>query len=211
MRAEIKNHFKKFDPALFNVFKIVGDLEETKPISPEYYFSQLCREIIGQQLSGKVAKVFLERFNNLFPEKRIMPKFLSEISDEKLRNIGISWAKVKYLKDLANKVNDKEIVLSILQKLDDRKIVEELTKIKGIGNWTAEMFLMFSLGREDVFSRGDLGLRRAIETIYNIRNPSENTMEKISRKWIPYRTWACRILWKSHDIREFKKIGKIVL
>jgi len=205
MHAKIKKHFKKFDPVLFDMLKVVGELEEINPISPEEYFSQLCREIIGQQLSGKVAKVFLERFKNLFPERNITPHFLSKISNEDLRKIGVSWAKVKYLKDLAIKVGDKEIILGGLHDLDNEKVIKELTMVKGIGNWTAEMFLMFSLGREDVFSYGDLGLRKAIEKIYDLKNPTEKTIEKISQKWIPYRTWACRILWKSHDIAGLKK------
>lgn len=77
------------------------------------------------------------------------------------------------------------------------EVVEELVKVKGIGNWTAEMFLMFSLGREDVFSHGDLGLRKAIEKIYSIKNPTRSAVEKLSKKWAPYRTWACLILWNT--------------
>jgi len=199
MRGRIKNHFKKFDAALFKASKGSGNLKEIKPISPKNYFSQLCREIIGQQLSGKVAKIFLKRFKDLFPKKHITPKFLSKFSDEKLRSIGISWAKVKYLKDLAYKVENKEIALAGLQKFEDEKVVEELVKVKGIGNWTAEMFLMFSLGREDVFSHGDLGLRKAIEKIYNLKNSTKSSIEQLSQRWRPYRTWACRILWASHD------------
>lgn len=149
--------------------------------------------------------MFLERFKNLFPGRNITPTFLSKISNEDLRNVGVSWAKVKYLKDLAAKVSNKEIILGGLYELDDGKAIKELTKIKGVGNWTAEMFLMFSLGREDVFSYGDLGLRKAIEKIYDLKDPTEKTIEKISQKWVPYRTWACRILWKSHDLAKFKK------
>ncbi|MDO8504179.1 MAG: DNA-3-methyladenine glycosylase 2 family protein [bacterium] len=199
MYQRVKNYFRRTDPKLFKVLEEVGKLEEIKPISSREYFSHLCREIIGQQLSGKVVRIFLERFKNLFPKKHITPKFLSKLPDKKLRSIGVSWAKARYLKDLACKVENKEIALASLQRLGDEKVVEELVKIKGIGNWTAEMFLMFSLGREDVFSHGDLGLRKAIEKIYNLKNPTKSSIEQLSRKWRPYRTWACRILWSSRD------------
>ena len=199
MHPKVKNHFRKADPKLFRVLQRVGELKTLSPIPPKRYFSQLCREIIGQQLSGKVARVFLDRFKNLFPKKQVTPKFLLKLKDEKLRSIGISWAKVEYLKDLASKIEHKEISLNSWQNLENEKVIEELVKVKGIGNWTAEMFLMFSLGREDVFSHGDLGLRKAIEKTYNMKNPAKSQVEKISKKWSPYRTWACRILWSSHD------------
>lgn len=197
MHPKITRHFKKADPKLFRVLEKIENLEEITSIAPSRYFSQLCREIIGQQLSGKVVKVFWERFKILFPKKKIDSQFLLDMSNIKLRGVGISWGKVKYLKDLASKVEHKEILLSRLRKLENEKVVEELVKVKGIGNWTAEMFLMFSLGREDVFSHGDLGLRKAIEKIYGIKNPTRSTVEKLSKKWAPYRTWACLILWST--------------
>lgn len=202
MNTKIKNHFKKADLKLFKVFeRIEENLEEISPILPQEYFFHLCREIIAQQLGSKVAHKFLERFIALFPDKKIAPKALLKLSDEKLRGIGISWAKVRYLKDLASKIENKEVSLEGLQNFKDEEVIFHLTKIKGIGNWTAEMFLMFSLGRQDVFSHGDLGLRRAIEKIYKIKNPEKSVIEKLSQKWSPYRTWACRILWSLLDIR----------
>jgi len=199
MHKRIGTHFKKVDPKLFREFQKIGDIKSISPIRPQEYFRRLCREIISQQLSSKVADKFLERFILLFPRKQITPKRLLNFSDQKLRGIGISWAKVKYLKDLANKIEKKEISLHNLRDFNDQKIIEELTKVKGIGNWTAEMFLMFSLGREDVFSCGDLGLRKAIEKIYKVTNLTETKLKTISIRWSPYRTWACRILWASHD------------
>lgn len=181
--------------------KIEENLEEITPILPKEYFLKLCGEIIAQQLGSKVAHKFLERFIALFPKDKITPKNLLKLSDEKLRGMGISWAKVRYLKDLANKIENKEVYLESLQNLKDEEVKLQLTKVKGIGNWTAEMFLMFSLGRQDIFSHGDLGLRRAIEKIYKIKNPEKSIVEKLSQKWSPYRTWACRILWSSMDIK----------
>lgn len=202
MHAKIKNHFKKADAKLFKVLeKIEENLEEMSPILPQEYFFHLCRAIIAQQLSGKVADKFLERFTALFTDKKITPKALLKLSDEKLRGIGISWAKVRYLKDLASKIKSKEVHLESLRNLKDEEVKIELTQVKGIGNWTAEMFLMFSLGRPNIFSHGDLGLRRAIEKIYNLKNPDKEKVEKLTQKWSPYRTWACLILWRSLDIK----------
>ena len=202
MNTKIKNHFKKADSKLFKtLIGVEESLEEISPIEPHEYFFRLSREIISQQLSGKVVHKFLERFIALFPDEKINPKNLLKLSDQKLRGIGISWAKVRYLKDLANKIKTKEVNLENLQKLKDEEVMLHLTKVKGIGNWTAEMFLMFSLGRPDIFSHGDLGLRKAIEKIYNLRNPNKEKIEKLTRKWSPYRTWACRILWGYLDIK----------
>lgn len=199
MHKKARDHFRKADPRLFKVLQGIGDLEDISPIPPKEYFSRLCREIIAQQLSGKVADTFIERFRALFLRKQITAKRLLQLSDITLRRIGISWAKVKYLKDLAQKVEKKEVSLEGLQRLDDKDVVAQLTKVKGIGNWTAEMFLMFSLGREDVFSCGDLGLQRAIEEIYKIKNLTRSRAEKLSMKWSPYRTYASLILWRSRE------------
>lgn len=202
MHSKIKSHFKKADPKLFKVLeKIEENLEEISSIPPQEYFFHLCREIIAQQLGSKVAHKFLERFIALFANKKITSKALLKLSDKKLRGIGISWAKVRYLKDLASKIENKEVELESLRNLKDEEVVFHLTKVKGIGNWTAEMFLMFSLGRQDIFSHGDMGLKRAIEKIYKVKNPEKNKVERLSQKWSPYRTWACRILWSSLDIK----------
>lgn len=202
MNLIVKNHFKKADLKLFKVLEeIEEELEEISPVSSQEYFFKLCREIIAQQLASKVAHKFLERFMTLFPKNRITPKALLKLSDEKLRGIGISWAKVAYLKDLASKIGNKEVDLESLRNLEDEEVIFHLTKVKGIGNWTAEMFLMFSLGRQDIFSHGDTGLKRAIEKIYKVKDLDRNEVERLSQKWSPYRTWACRILWSFLDIK----------
>lgn len=208
MHSKVKKHFRKADPRLFKILQKIGALEEISSIHPREYFFRLCRNIVAQQLSGRVADTFMERFIALFPKQKntpqITPKLLLTFSDQKLRNIGISWAKVKYLKDLAQKIEKKEIVLGSLHQLSNEEVAAELMKVKGIGNWTAEMFLMFSLGRQDVFSYGDLGLKKAIEKIYRMKKLTKSRVEKLAKRWAPYRTWACRILWSSHDNTEQK-------
>ena len=199
MHGKARDHFRKADPKLFKVLQKVGDVGKVSSIPPKEYFSRLCENIIGQQLSSKVADTFTERFCALFPKKSITPKCVLGLADGTLRKIGISWAKVKYLKDLAQKVQKKEILLEDLQHHSDKAVIAQLTKVKGIGNWTAEMFLMFSLGREDVFSCGDLGLKKAIEEIYHIKNLTKNKAEKLSLRWSPYRTYASLILWRSRE------------
>lgn len=199
MHQRIRNHFRRADPKLFKVLQNIGDLGKVSPIPPKEYFSRLCENIIGQQLSSKVADTFTERFRALFLRKQITPKRLLQLPDITLRKIGISWAKVRYLKDLAQKVETKEVLLEDLQHHSDKAVVAQLTKVKGIGNWTAEMFLMFSLGRENVFSCGDLGLQKAIEEIYKIKNLTKSKAEELSLRWSPYRTWASLILWRSRE------------
>lgn len=199
MRKEIKKHFQKADPILFKIIQEIHNLEELAPKLRQDYFLSLCKQIVNQQLSGIAADKIFERFTELFPNKKITSKYLLKLSDDSIRGVGASWAKVKYLKDLARKIKDKEVFLERLPQLSNEEVIKELTEVKGIGIWTAEMFLMFSLGREDVFSHGDLGLRRAIEKIYNISNPTRAKIEKISSRWSPYRTWACMILWSYRD------------
>ena len=151
MKQEVRRHFKKVDPILFRAIEQVGELEDIAPQRPSEYFSSLCREIIAQQVASGAARAIVGRFSNLFPQKKAKPNYVVAIQAEELRKCGLSWRKVQYIKDLAEKVTTKEVVLSKLSSLSDKEVIAELTKIKGIGPWTAEMFLMFSLGREDVF------------------------------------------------------------
>ena len=201
MHKKIKDHFKKVDPILHSVLNEIGDLEEWEVRNSDDYFKSLCGEIIGQQLSGKAADTIYARFEKLFNGKRITPKNVLKLPDQKLRNAGMAWSKVRFIKDLAQKVLERDLQLDKLDKLSDELVITELMKVKGIGPWTAEMFLMFSLGREDIFSHGDLGLRKAIKKLYKFKkNPTKKQIEKIVEKWRPYRTYACRILWRSLEV-----------
>ena len=197
MDKEILQHFKKVDPVLYHAYMQLADQELMTIHVPTDHFSALCREIIGQQLSTKVARVIFERFKNLFPKENITSTCLMGIKQETLRAIGMSNSKALFLLDLAQKVENKEISFAKLQKLDDEGVIRELVQVKGIGPWIAEMFLIFSLGREDVFSFGDLGLKNAIKKIYGLTNATNADIAKIVIKWSPYKSYACRILWKS--------------
>ena len=159
----------------------------------------LCFEIINQQLSDKAADSIGKRFLTLFPRKQITTRRVRELSDQDIRDAGLSWSKVGFIKNLAEKVESKEIDFKQLPMLDNETAIAELTAIKGIGPWTAEMFLIFSLGREDVFSHGDVGLQRAIKQLYNLQDPSQEDIEGITAKWSPYRSWASLVLWKIVD------------
>ena len=163
------------------------------------FFAALCNEIVSQQLSDKVAGVLYARLKQICGGKITAGK-INRLTEQQLRDTGMSWSKVKFIKNLAQKVGAKKIDLKKLIEFEDELVVAELTKLHGIGPWTAEMFLMFSLGREDVFSYGDLGLRRAIKKLYGFKKePSRKQLEKISMKWSPYRTYASLVLWKVAD------------
>lgn len=195
MNSAAKRHFRKVDPVLFRAAASVGKLEIISPKKPKEYFAALCRNIISQQLGSGAASAILGRFQGLFPGKKPSAKRLASISLEQLRATGMSWAKAAYLKDAALRLEAGELRLSHLPKLSDEEVIIELTKIKGIGQWTAEMFLMFTLGREDVFSFGDLALRNTMQELYHMRGFSLKKAEPIVKKWSPYRTWASRVLW----------------
>jgi DNA-3-methyladenine glycosylase II len=196
---KVRQHFQINDPRIAVLIETIP-LEDILPAHPDDYFLHLCRNIIGQQLSGKAADTIYARFESSFGSTPITPKAVYESTDDALRNIGMSRSKVSFLKDLAQKIHTKEIDLSVLTTLSDSEVVATLTKIKGIGPWTAEMFLIFTLGREDVFSFGDLGLKRAIQKLYGLRKePTISKMEKLSKRWQPYRTYAARVLWRYKD------------
>ncbi len=213
MSQKIFSHFQIADPTLYQVLLLVhkehGDkLFELK--KPENLFETLCESIVSQQLSVKAGDTIFGRVLDLLPGRKITPENILKQKDQDLRDAGLSWGKVSYLKDLAQKVKDKEVVLEDLDKLSEEDAIKELTKIKGIGKWTAEMFLMFALGREDVFSHGDVGLQNAIKKIYKDRLPFDTegkwkydplVVEEIIIKWSPYRTIAARILWRSLSLK----------
>lgn len=196
MKQAVLQHFKKVDPILYSVALTFANSIEQR--TSDNYFASLCESIISQQLSVKVSDVIVKRFET-FLNGEISPENVLKHSVEEFRSLGISQAKAKYILDLAQKVVTKEVHLNQLNEMTEQEVIDELTKVKGIGQWTAEMFLMFSLGRDDIFSAGDLGLKRAIEKLYSIQDPSKELLIEMSNKWSPYRTFACRILWNSLD------------
>ncbi|KHO47723.1 MAG: DNA-3-methyladenine glycosylase [archaeon GW2011_AR5] len=191
-------HFRKTDPVMFSMAKNTGIIP-VQPQKPSQYFYSLCYAIIGQQLSGSAAKSIFTRFENLFPGGKITPERAAKLKEKSIREIGTSWAKARYIIDLGQKVSNGDLNLKTVAKMKNAEAIEALTRVKGVGPWTAEMFLMFTMGREDIFSHGDLGLRKAIIKNYSLKSPSKEKIERISAKWSPYRTYACRTLWKSLD------------
>lgn len=199
MSKQAIKHFKKHDPILHEFAYKFGELEMRK--NKRSYFEALVEAIVSQQLSVKASDTIFNRFVALFPGKKFpKPEDILKMSRVKIRSTGVSEAKTNYILDLSEKVFNKELKLSSLDKLDNEQVIEELTKVKGIGRWTAEMFLMFSLLREDVFSTGDQGLKNAIRNLYKLKShPTEKQLINLLKKWSPYKTYAARYLWKSLD------------
>lgn len=188
--------FLSKDKFLSPIVKRVGKCT-IKPSDPSLYFFDLLDSIISQQLSGKAAKAILNRVRGELGSD-VSPTALLKIDDEALRNCGLSWAKVKYVKDLAQKIEGGEVNLKKIDKLDDEEIVQELIKVKGIGKWTAEMFLMFSLARPDVFPLDDLGIKKGINKLFK-KELLRQEMEDKSGKWKPFRTAASWYIWAYND------------
>jgi DNA-3-methyladenine glycosylase II len=192
------NHLKKSDPVLRAIIERVGPCRMEFGV-PE--FSSLAEAIVYQQLNGKAAVTIFNRFAALAGEP-LTPEGILKLSDEQLRSAGLSKQKSAYLKDLSAKTSAGQLDFAKLPKLSDEEVIKHLTQVKGIGVWTAQMFLMFSLRRPDVLPTGDYGVQVAIKRYYKKRKlPKPDVMEKIARPWVPYRSIACWYLWRSLDIK----------
>ena len=199
---KILSHFRKADTVIFEIMKGVNFNEWIAPKKAKrdsIFFQALCREVIGQQLAGKAANAINKRFAKLFRKREITPDALLKLPNQTLRDTGMSWAKAGYVKNIADAYITKIVEFDKLYKMDDEEIVKQLTTIKGVGNWTAEMFLIFTLGREDVFSFGDLGLRKGFSKVYGVENPNKEQVEKVVSKWTPYKSYGSIALWHSLD------------
>ncbi|MBL0335708.1 MAG: DNA-3-methyladenine glycosylase 2 family protein [Chitinophagaceae bacterium] len=163
----------------------------------------LCASIMSQQLSTKVAAVIYKRFLALYGGKQPKPQQILDTPDLTLRGIGLSNAKVQYVKNVARFEIEFGMGLPKLKKMSNEEIVEYLIVIKGVGRWTIEMLLMFALGREDVFAVDDLGIQQAMTKLYKLdatdKKQMQEEMKRISAKWSPYRTYACVHLWQWKD------------
>lgn len=192
------SHLRKCDPVLAAIIERVG------PFRMEYgpaEFCSLAEAIVYQQLNGKAAVTIFNRFAELAGDP-LTPQGILKLSDEQLRGVGLSKQKSSYLKDLAEKTASGLLDFSRLQELPDEEVIQHLTQVKGIGVWTAHMFLMFSLRRADVLPTGDYGIQMAIKKHYRKRKlPKPKDMEKIARVWAPYRSVACWYLWRSLDVK----------
>lgn len=200
MKLKPEKHLASIDPVLGAVIaKIKLPACPTRPTRANY-FRALVESIVSQQLSVKASDTIFARFVKLFGSRFPKPTDVLKMSDAKLRSVGLSGSKVKYIKDLAKKVYQKEVQLHRLKKMTNEEVIEHLVQVKGIGRWTGEMFLMFSLQRPDVFSHGDSGLRNAIHKLYGFKKPpTEKQIEKIVKQWSPHKTLASRYLWRSLD------------
>ena len=194
-------HLKRADPVLAEVIAAVGSLPDARDGRPdrEDHYGALVRAIVGQQLSVAAARAIYGRLTDRFDGKPPTPQQILEDEPEELRAAaGLSRAKVSFLRSLAEHVLSGELELERLDELDDDAAISELVAVKGLGTWTAHMFLMFHLERADVLPVGDLGIRRAIERAYGLDElPDASAMEEIAQPWRPYRTLACRYLWRS--------------
>ncbi|HEY4936597.1 MAG TPA: DNA-3-methyladenine glycosylase [Puia sp.] len=162
----------------------------------------LCFSILGQQLSTKVADTIRKRFLKLYPGKP-SPEQILATSHESLRSIGLSGAKANYIHNVARFTIESGLDHKVLGKMNNEEVIEYLTRIKGVGRWTAEMLLMFTLGREDVFAVDDLGIQQAMIRLYKLDKTDKKKLREdmllISAKWSPYRTYACLHLWQHKD------------
>jgi DNA-3-methyladenine glycosylase II len=195
---EYKKHLAK-DPK----FKKLLHLEINKPELHENIALRLVSSILSQQLSTKVARIIDQRFLDLFSGKKPTAKKILDMPLAKIRAIGISQSKANYIHNVAkfiveNKISDKK-----LHKMQDDEIIELLTEIKGVGRWTVEMLLIFSLGREDIFAVDDLGIQKGMQKLHSLDHLKgkdlKAQMVKLSQRWSPYRSFACLYLWKFQE------------
>jgi len=189
-------HLSKNDKTLSTIIKNNGICNLT---SRKDFFNSLLEAIIGQQLSLKAAGCIIKRFYGQFGINP-HPADILAAPDELLRSLGLSNAKVKYVKDLSDKVLKNTVKLDGIEKKNDEGIYKELVQVKGIGKWTIDMFLIFTLGRENILPTGDLGLKNAIVMNYKLRKfPEEKDVEKLSKKggWAPYNSIASLYLWET--------------
>lgn len=192
------------DPVLARLIDRVGaprPLAAPDRPAPGEHYASLVRAIVGQQLSTKAARSIWLRVVEHFGGRPPTPEEVLAADPDELRVAGgLSRAKTSYLRSLAEHVISGELELDRLEQLDDARVIEELTAVRGIGEWSAHMFLMFQLQRPDVLAPGDLGIRRAIQLAYGLGElPKPATVESLAEPWRPHRTLACRFLWRSLD------------
>jgi DNA-3-methyladenine glycosylase II len=199
---EALDHLSRADDKMAELIDQHGplDLEARRRGRPAEPYGALLRSIVGQQLSVAAARTIYVRLIDLFGGSTPSPRELLDVDAETLRGVGLSRPKVGYIRSLAQHVEDGELHLGSLDEMPDDEVIAELTAVKGLGVWTAHMFLMFHLGRPDVLPVGDLGVRRAVERLYGLEElPDAETLDRLAERWRPYRTLACLYLWHSLD------------
>ena len=204
---QILDHLNTRDPKLKKILdrNMQCPILEQPNFSEEYLFFQLSRTIIGQQLSVAAAKSIWERLakRGMSPSRFIVK--IQRLNINQHTKYGVSRMKLSYIKNIAKKIRKNELLLSSLVKMNDKQAIENLTSLKGVGKWTAEMFLIFCLKRKDIFSEGDSGLRRAITSLYKLDKFSKKKLNSIVKKWSPYRSIVSWYLWKALDTGLLKK------
>ncbi|MBI5310998.1 MAG: DNA-3-methyladenine glycosylase 2 family protein [Actinobacteria bacterium] len=197
-----KSHLRSADPVMAAVIDAIPDARLTNPQDgrPDDHYGTLMRAIVGQQVSTAAARTVYARLCDRFGGGTPTPRQILDDDPEQLRTVGLSRAKTSYLRSLAEHVVSGELELDRLEELDDEAVIAELVAVKGIGVWSAQMFLMFHLKRPDVLPTGDLGIRRAVQIAYSMEElPSPAPLTEIAEPWRPHRTLACRYLWRSLD------------
>ncbi len=195
-----RTHLRRVDPVLAGVIDDVGPYRPGDRTAGTH-FHALIRAIVYQQLSGKAAATILGRFLDLYPGGEPTAQDVLATSDIQLRSAGLSRQKIGYLRDLAGRVSDGGLPLDHVDSLPDADLITHLVQVKGIGRWTAQMFLMFKLGRPDVLPDLDLGIQNAIKRAYRKRKVTPKDVLRIGSKWSPYSSIACWYLWRSLDNR----------
>ncbi|MCC6368203.1 MAG: DNA-3-methyladenine glycosylase 2 family protein [Bryobacterales bacterium] len=190
-------HLSNADPVMRGIVERVG------PLCIEYReptFETLVRSIVFQQLSGTVARVILGRLHGALPDGRITPEAILKLRIPKMRKLGLSGAKTEYIRDLARQTREGAVRFEGLPEAPDEDVIAALTQVKGIGVWTAQMFLIFALRRPDVLPVGDLGVRKAMQRAYSLEDlPKPGKMEELAVPWRPYCSAASWYLWRSLD------------
>lgn len=195
-------HLISADATLANVIERVGSFRLQRRIEGTH-FDAVCRSIVYQQLSGKAAATIHGRVLGLYGGRAPTPDELVATTDDALRKAGLSRQKLTYLKDLASRAASGDVPIERLDELSDDGVIDALVRVKGVGRWTAQMFLMFRLGRPDVLPEADLGIQNAIQRAYGLRKrPAPRRVAKIGAPWAPYRTVASWYLWRSLELPE---------
>jgi DNA-3-methyladenine glycosylase II len=192
-----RRHLMKADPKLSLIIRRIGPCE-LHSVAPRDPFDALCMAIASQQLSTKAAATIYGRFADLFPNRKPSPERVMTLTDDEIRGCGFSRPKVTFIKDLASHVLDGRLDLKGLKKHADDDVMQQLVAVKGIGRWTAEVFLMFRLGRPDILPADDLGLMNAVQRAYKLRTrPDAKKLRRMGEAWRPYRSVASWYLWQS--------------
>ncbi len=196
-RTEILHHFDQRDPVMAQLIRDIGPFQLKKN---RQYFQVLCKSIISQQISTKAARSISARFWLLFDGHSPTAETVSSLTDATLRQVGLSRQKTAYLKDLSKHFVEKSIRPHRLSYLNNEEVIEQLTSVHGIGRWTAEMFLIFSLNRMDVLPVADLGLQTAIKQLYRMRSmPDKKRILSVGKKWHPLQTVGTWYCWRKLD------------